>query len=328
MELSSSGIGIDLSDHHVRLAWVGRKGRTKGLYELDLAHGLIVDDLVVKPEGLAKQIGALINKTGISDETARATVLVPESRVFSKTLVIPRNKDKEALISEARAAAQLEIPIPFSKAYVQVEQAKKSGKEMQMTVFVVQKEVVDGLKKAFSQTSFEFVAAEVGGQALCRLYLDYGLEIPKDRDSLFLVIDIGHSWTNISVFDIMSLEIFSRSVQARRRRSTGKAEPLMQEGIENICNAISETVSFVEGLEREIFIGIVAGVEGGQKEVSEACSKVFKKCPLLRIGDAVEVPGLSKEEIHTYGAALGAALRSVKPSIYKNHHNFYYETEQ
>lgn len=325
MPILSTGIGIDISDHHVRIAWLGRRGGLKGLYELELEHGLIEDDQVIKKDKMSAQIIALIGKTEIVDEKEPTTILIPESRVFSKALSFPRTKDEESLILQAKTRAQQEIPIPFSIADVQIEYAKKNKETSDLTIFAVQKEIIENIKNAFSLTTFELVAMEVNNQAVYRLFNVYGSEDSRQGSDLLMIIDIGHRWTNLSLFDIMGRQVFSRSVHVRSNASKGRAEKLATSDIGKICVGINETIAFYKTQDVKIALGLIAGVEGEQVEVGKQCQKDVKDCPIRRVSEMVQIPGAKASEVHIYGAAIGAALRSIKLSKHKKVHNFLYE---
>lgn len=319
-----SGIGIDVSDHHVRFARSSFSGKSLGLFEFVLPSGLIVDDLVVKPKTLNKELSRLTAEAGLASFEDNAVILIPESRVFSTSFSINRSIKGEELIAEATSLAQKDIPIPFSQAYVDVHKGIRVNDDFRVSVVVTEKPAVTNLVHAFSSMPFSLELAEFNSAALFRLYREYGKKefmVPKITD-LVMMVDIGHRWTNITLYGNGGTVIFSRSIALRKLSDTsrGVVKRISKSMIQRICKGISDALVIFEMEDIRVPLVLIAGVEGAQQDIIKHCSKIIKNCVIRRIGDIVKVDGYSAEEIHSHGAAIGAALRASKSKHFFNDH--------
>ncbi len=326
MGIFSAGIGIDVSDHHIRLAWVSHSGTPKGLYELSLTPGLIVDDRIVKPKALRKEIVALFAKSNLDQIEAPKVVLLPESRMFSTSFPLPRDVKGEELIGSAQRMGQRSIPIPFRQAVVDVAQGEVTDDQVMTGVFVVQHEVFDPLISVFAHERRPLVAVEGNNLALFHLYQQFGEKAVRhlSEKELVMIVDVGHRWTNITLYDKIGMSIFSRSIALRKLTdsSRGVSKKLTSEAITHICVATKETLAYFTAAGYAVKLALVAGVEGEQKDIYQTCAKELNPFPVIRIGDAVTVPDASPTDVHVFGAAIGAGLRAASARHYAPRHNF------
>jgi hypothetical protein len=326
MSLFSSGIGVDISDHHIRLAWVSHTGTPKGLYELSLTPGLIVDDKIVKPKHLKKEMVALFAKSQLDQLTIPKVILLPESRLFSTSFQLSREVKGEDLTLTAKKIGQRSIPIPFNQTFVDVAQGATIGDQIRTGVFAVQKSILEPLIDIFSHEQRPLVAVEGNNLAVFRLYQQF-YNGPKQRlaeNDLVMIVDVGHRWTNITLYDKIGLLIFSRSIALRKLSDTsrGISKKLTAEAIAHVCSVMKETLEYFQSQGNVVKLAIVAGVEGEQKEIYQACAKDLKPFPVVRVGEAVTVPDASPTDVHVFGAAIGAGLRASRARHYAARHNF------
>lgn len=324
MAIFETGIGIDVSDHHVRFARVSNSGKPVGLFEITLPHGLIVDDIVKKPKTLQKELRKLAAEAGLSDIKDDAVVLLPESRVFSTSFLIDRKLKGEELIAEAVSLAQKEIPIPFSQSYVDVHKGNRVEDTARVSVLAVEKPVVDGITKAFVPMSFKLEMLEPNNAALHRVYREFAkkeFKLPSD-ESIVAVVDVGHRWTNITLYGKMNASIFSRSIALRQLSETtkGVVKRLSKPMVERVCKGIKHAVETYQAEGLSIPLVVVGGVEGAQEGVSKYCAKTMKKTLVKRIGDLVEIDELSPQDVHVFGAAIGAGYRAAKTRHFAKDH--------
>ncbi len=150
----------------------------------------------------------------------------------------------------------------------------------------------------FDLPYFQIVAVEANTKALWRLVTSVGSKdvLPKKNNQLIGIVDIGNSWMNVSLYTASGATLYSRSTSY-----SGTS----QKAVESIIETIRETVVYFSQEKREISSFILAGVEAEDKVIEE------KEMVIKKIGEIVKVANHSPKEIHTYGAAIGAALRTV-----------------
>lgn len=67
---------------------------------------------------------------------------------------------------------------------------------------------------------------------------------------------------------------------------------------------------------------ILAGVEAADHSLEVAIQKRKVPYKLLQIGSVLKNPNVKPQEMHVFGAAIGAAIRSVHTYKYSYQHNF------
>lgn len=304
-----TGLGFDISDHHIRIARASFFGRVRDLIEINLPEGLVVDEKVQNPKEVTGIIQARLAKEAWAGGLLRATLLVPESRVFSHSVLFSSPMDKLAIVEQARAKAAKEIPIPFASARVTVSSAKKVKGNVRTTVYAAEKDVIEGLSALLNPEEFSIVAMEANTKALFRLIRSFGKSDPALRDpsSVFGIIDVGSLWATISVYTAGGSNLFSRTLSFKTNFS--------KVAVDDIYGAVDEIVVYFKKIEMKILKFIVAGLEGGEKLFDD-------KGKFEKIGDIVAINGVKKSEVHKFGAAIGAAMRSVHPWKFAYQHNF------
>ena len=100
-----SGIGIDVSNHHVRLARVSAFNKIYGLKEIILPVGLVEDEKAVQPNEIKKLIEQGMTEWSLPKDSFRTTVLIPESRVFFTNVVLEKKMSESSAIEEAKNLA-------------------------------------------------------------------------------------------------------------------------------------------------------------------------------------------------------------------------------
>ncbi len=312
-----SGIGVDVSNHHVRVVQMTAFGSIQKLIEMDLPEGLVQDEKVTEVEALREIVNKRLEKEGLVDGGLRTTLLVPESRVFASSLLLPSTKNTEQARHEAMDQAQREIPIPFEQAVAVVSQGAKQDKQIRETVYAIERAVFDGLKQTFDPAHFRLIAMEANSKALLRLFQHYGQPKLQVREAKTLIglVDIGHSWATISLYLPDGSNLFSRTLSYQSGAGIKESARLPQATVDLIHSTIEEVVVYFTQKQTKIGLFIFAGVEAEDERFK-------KEGSFYQMGDIVVIGDQKKRAIHTYGAAIGAAMRSVHPFQYSHQHNF------
>lgn len=312
-----TGLGIDVSDHHVRIAQVGLFGSVGKLIEIELPEGLVVDEMIVDHGKVKEILEARLKKEGLFAPATRTTLLVPESRVFASSFLFSSDKRSQEASHEARDRAEREIPIPFDEAVVAVSRGGRAGGQVRTTAYAVERAVYDGLFSVCDPNLFHVVAVEANSKALLRLYQRYGTSGHKERGAMTLIaiVDVGSAWATVSVYAADGSNLFSRTLSYRPAGDTAKASRLPQATVDIIHGILEEVMIYFQQKKLEISRFVFAGVEADDER--------FKKNGAYQpMGDVVAIGSLKKRDVHVFGAAIGAALRSASPIIYRNQHNF------
>ena len=317
-----TGIGIDISDHHVRIAQVSFFGSVKKTIEIKLPPGLVEDEKGVQAETLQQLVGDRLEKEGLSHQAIHTTLLVPESRVFASGFTFSTVKGKEQIKHESLDRAQQEIPIPFDQAVMVVSRGRSVAHQVRSTVYAIEQSVFSGLTAVCPPQQVNLAAMEANSKALLRLFQTYGtkkLQV-KDPQSLIGLVDIGHAWATISLYTPDGSNMFSRTLAYIREDKAVDSIQLPQVAVDFIHRTIDEVVVYFEQKERRIEFFLFAGVEAED-------DRFKKEQHFHQLGNVVHLKGQTKRTIHVFGAAIGAAIRSAHLHRYAYQHNFIHSRE-
>jgi hypothetical protein len=321
-----TGIGIDVSDHHIRIAQVSIFGRVKHLYEIQLPDGLVTDERVVDPKGLKKLLLKEMKNSPYVKGVFGVTVLIPESRVFSSSFILPKSLRKREMREESVVRGQRDIPLPISQAYTAVSQGAKEEGGVRTTLYVVAKNVLNPLKEAFSVDTFQILAMDANTKALLRLFSFFGSteHMPAKPKELVGVLDVGSSWSTLSFYTLAGSNVYSRTLQhnASTQKTQKNEDPLSPKVVATIISSLKESVLYFENKGTNIKTIMLAGVEASSRSLLEAAKSIEGKIVIKPVGELVSLKSVSAKQLHTYGAAIGAAIRSVRLRKYAYQHNF------
>ncbi|MBI4599162.1 pilus assembly protein PilM [Candidatus Uhrbacteria bacterium] len=322
-----SGVGIDVSDHHVRLARVSRWGRVRAVRELTLPEGCVEDEQVRDPKHLRTFLESALARGPFSRRAFPAVLLVPESRVFSSQVSLSAGVARGAWQEEARRRAQQDIPLSFTHARVSFESMADKSVGPRVTAYAAEEAVVEGLLAAVGLPSFAMAAAEANTKAVWRLCRRFAPHVRPAPRELLGIVDVGHTWATIAFYADGGSCLFSRTFRVHPPSTKRGTDALLsgipsKRSVDMILETIQDSVVYFEPRGWRVSCVVLAGVEAAHKTVLEACAKVRPELPMFPIGKVVRVPGLSPREVHAYGAALGAALRAACPRRFSADHTF------
>lgn len=150
---------------------------------------------------------------------------------------------------------------------------------------------------------FDLVAIETSPQALLRLHQTYSRHAtrPKGAQALTLVADVGHESISVTVFDRRG------GVQATHTQGYEPAstrEESAWEVMNDFLHQVTEAHTFPS-------LCLLAGVEGQNETLLAQVKAAWPHLPTHLIGESIRASERARKEMHIYGAALGAAVRSI-----------------
>ena len=319
----SNGLGIDVSDNHIRVAKLSHDGSVSVLKESPLPAGIIIDDLIVKEELFQSHLLGFISKDQeLAGSDVRVTALVPDSRVFIGTFWLPASAKEATRQSEALRRGQTVIPVPFKSARVDVEFGGVIDEQLATAVFASETRVISRIESGIGALKMPLAAIEMDAAATHRLIVD-ARRNPDEKEAIATIVDFGRNWINVTLFDELHLPIFSRAIRVKSLRNdeANSENKLSATEIRKICDIVSETIQYFRGAEGSISI-FLAGKGGGVPEIVSICKEQLASYHVSSVSEAVSLPGVSPEDVQAFAAAIGAAKRAIRPRKYKQHHNF------
>lgn len=202
---------------------------------------------------------------------------------------------------------------------------KKEDQGIRTTVYAVEKSIIEDQKHLLEKSGVDVYVMEANSKAVLRLALRYGdvKTLSKGMKELIAIVDVGHTWSTISFFTKSGSMVFSRSVAYRKMDENlgGKKVELPLKSVDAIINTIQESVIYFSKQGFSVPVVLLSGVEAVDKQLIAECKKAHSDFKLQPIGEFLKIKGLTSNEMHIFGAAIGAALRSVHTIKYYNQHN-------
>lgn len=325
LEKYFSGIGIDISEHHIRIAHVGYFGSVIQLKEILLAEGLVIDEAIAKPEELKIILQNGIKKMGLSGKHIRTACLIPESRIFSYSFVLPEHMNREEKKSEAMILAQKEIPLNLHEANITVSQGGREEGGIRTTLYAVETSVYRAFEKTLDSTDFQLVAMESNTKSVYRLFAFFASAQLNtfETNHCLGVLDVGHSWATLSFYTKEGSALFSRTVSYRQFGNLLPINGILTDQIvDNLSLMVQETVVYFQKKNIVCEAFVLAGVEAQQEHIFETIKQNLIKGQVLRTSDIFSSRMFDTLQIQTFGAAIGIALRAAHPQKFIHQHNF------
>jgi type IV pilus assembly protein PilM len=225
--------GLDIGLGSIKAVQLKRSGGGKislvGYALTTVPEGVIKEGVVSEPDQLAEAIKTMLRTIKHGHiEAEVVNIALPESRIFTRLITLPKLKGKDQR-EAIRYEADQSIPVPFDDLYVDWRSIGeyKDGKEDRVDILLAAapkllvQSYLDLLKKLnFTPRAFE-VELESITRSMIHSHSSHGHKGPV------LVVDIGTETTDVTVF------------AARALRLTGSAPIGGQNFTESIASALA-----------------------------------------------------------------------------------------
>ena len=154
------------------------------------------DGVVVQPEIVAKAVLELFQKHLVGDiTTRRVAIAIPAYRTFTRSLRLPKLKQKE-LHEAVQLEAEQYIPVPLEELYLDYEVIQQSKDEIELFAVAAPRTIVDSYLDLAQILGLEPVLIEPTLSSSGRLFsLDDQSDVPA------IIINLGSVSSDISIFD-------------------------------------------------------------------------------------------------------------------------------
>lgn len=207
---NKKSIGIDIADHSIEIAEVGKQGgevRVFNLGRVVLAPGIVVDGRIKDAEKLDKALKTLFLNSKPSPINPGSIYLgLPEKQVFTHYFMFdPKGskEDEEVIDKEARSTIPLEEhELVYSHNTIKtqiIDEAKKEKIKNKTTIVSSSREVLLEWMSFFKKLKIDIIGFDTESMAMYR-----GL-FKKQPDYPVCVVDIGSATTNIYIYSDGSL---------------------------------------------------------------------------------------------------------------------------
>jgi len=330
--------GLDIGSRSIKIAQV--KEEKNGEMKL-----LAIGRAPTPPKGMSSEaevdlvamatiIKKLLNDTKIS--TRNVVVSLPELKVATKVLTVPKMKDQE-LMNALKFEAEAFVPFPIDEANLDFQIISEGKEEMVVTLAAAPKRLVDKYLKVFSLADIFPQALEAEMSALVRAVIP--LDFPPS-----LLVDFGANVCNMAVVEngYVSLtrsiptagQAFTRALatdlsleesQAEEYKKTFGLGKEMENKIQKSLLPILEvaalemkkiTQSYMTQKKEDLKKVILAGGSAGLPEMAPLLAQrlgleVVLANPFFKlVFDKNKFPGLAKEGA-IFSIAIGLAQRKI-----------------
>lgn len=201
--------GVDLTDDRIRFAEIKGSGSLK--LEKAYVEEFSSESMVTKgaESSVAESIKEAHKRSGIG--TRNCVVAIPEQRVFSRMLILPKvaeEKNNEAIAWALKPLLPTDIE-NVSISYVDIAETVQNGKKVVYWYAVAApKQIVSIYQTVFRLAGLNLLAIETETLALAR-FIDYNYRSSED----LLLVDIGKLDSNV-VLARNGITLFSQSIGA------------------------------------------------------------------------------------------------------------------
>ncbi len=337
-------IGIDIGMRSIKIVQLKK---TKGLPQLagfiliEIPENYIISGIITEPEKLAAIIKEQIAKKGWGDLSGRrVNTSLPESRIFTRILTLPRMDKKEMNDAIMWEATQY-IPISLTDLYLDwkvIGENAADPKKDDIVFAATPKIIVSSYLQLFELLGLEVMGVETNMTAVTRAI------IPRNAISeTVLVIDIGAKTTNIAIFDevvrvtgstLVGGEDFVEHINERLKvrlkkeeeidysiyaKEDLKLEETVNEDLEQIIQEIShmlqyyaEKINIEDTIKKVILCGGSASLPGLPEYFTNKLQKMtIVGDPWVNVS-SFPIRPISKNDSLFYTNAIGLALAGIE----------------
>ena len=194
--------GFDIGTHTVKIVQLKKSGSKTSVQGYGYAYfprEAVVEGIVVDPDELAAAIKPMLQKLSYGRlSSRRAVVGLPASKLFTRTLQLPRMNDAD-LGQAVHYEVEQYVPVPINDLYVDYEIINNTpGPEGHIDVLMMAapRAIIDSYIKLFDKLGLEIGAIEGSMTAVVRALLHSG-----DAGGSTLVMDIGSITSDLTIYD-------------------------------------------------------------------------------------------------------------------------------
>jgi len=195
--------GLDIGHGSLKAMQVRTKGKRPHLigYGTAMFDGdAIQNGVLTKPDVIAKATKDLLRHGLVGKiTTKRVAMAIPSYRAYSRSMQLPRLKEKE-LLEAVHLEAERYIPVPLNDLYLDFTITGESDTTYELLVVAVPKNIVDSYMKLAELVDLEPVLIEPTMASDARLFAQ-----DKNSDVTSVIIDFGSMSADISIFDKTTL---------------------------------------------------------------------------------------------------------------------------
>ena len=204
LEHNNYSVGIDISDQSVKMVQLKKKRGKPILVSYNyksIPKGMIERGIIQNKKKFSEYIKNLLEKPiGKRIQTKKIVVNVPEEQTFTKIISVPIDKE-ENLYANVLNETSKHIPMNLDESYLDWQVTGILGKEQSVFVAAGPKKIADDFADAIIESGCEPIVFEVESVAILRALGE------KTFSSPTLVIDFGHSKSNVAIADKNSLDL-------------------------------------------------------------------------------------------------------------------------
>ncbi len=191
--------GLDIGFSSLKVMQIeaqGKKQIVSGYGVASFDDKAITDGVITDPEAIASVVHKLFSKDLIGDiTTPRVVVAVPAARTFTRTVTLPKLKEKD-LADAIHMETEQYVPVPIDDLYVDYSVIRKTEKDQEILVVAIPKKIVDSYVVLTRMLGLEVVAVESTLGAASRLFKQ-----AEQSDVPTVLIDLGSLSSDITIYD-------------------------------------------------------------------------------------------------------------------------------
>ncbi len=348
INLEEKYFGMDLDESSLKIFQLEKNGNLDKIRSFNLREvpaGCMENGRIIETDKLAGVIRETIEAAGPKKiNTKNVVCSIPESKVFLRTISIPKIKESEAA-EAVKWEIEAGIPLEIDKVYFDWQFLDEvDGKQNVLTVAVA-KEVVDDLVSVLESCGLAVYGLEMESISTNRSLIPRSSE----KGKTYLIVDIGAIKTSFIIVQdnvpsfTSSIPFSSHGItdliasqmgidrreaekikiaQGIEHMADGKTNPvlgLVRPLLENLSIEIEKTIDFYHtfpGRSAEIEKVIISGSSANLKGLipylaTNLSYEVVLGNPWINLNLGKNLPIISRTDSIRYATAIGLAMREI-----------------
>lgn len=288
--------GLDIGPSSLKVMQIDQAGIDKKIIGYGFAsfdRSVINDGVVVDTEKIAQAAFKLFKSDLIGDiTTRRVSVAIPAYRTFTRSITLPKLKDRE-IDQAVRLEAEQYVNVPLDELYLDYEVIRQNADSIDVFMVTVPKNIVDSYLQLTQILGLETVLIEPTLSSSGRLF-----SLDPQSDMATVIIDFGSRSADISIFDKHVLvtgtvqaggEIFTNAIKAKLNVTLAEAGLIKTKYGLQVSKKQSEIREALEPILNEV----IKEIERMIRYYEERYGNSRPIGQIITLGGGANMPGLS-----------------------------------
>lgn len=319
-----NSIGIDMSDHVVRIVAMNQHGKKKRITHFGqqtFPAGVLVNGIIQNADTVVEVVKKLLATMHLRHHHATAVVSLPEYHGFIKTVHLQDEPIEKEI--------QKHLPFPYDEVTIDTV-----AEDHTVSFAAVKTDIATSYAETIEAAGLHVRALEIESQAIARLFIPHGTlpetivlgDMGRNHTTVLVVykgrIDFTHTSKLISgkmltesIEEALGIPETEAEKMKMTKQEDAKIHAVIQEHTKSLGNELKRVIHFHQEHAAQDTPQYIVYLIGGGSQIQHIRQYLeeYIHYPVqqAKIAESLLLPDSLQSEMLSYGTAIGLALRTT-----------------